>query len=103
MSVVAVAVRVTIVVVIVVIVMMSVTALFGIQEAYALGQISLLDATSALLAHYQKRYHENDDEQAGAAADQSNHGYAYTRYLDSSVQERLTPARIALGDGFWRA
>lgn len=95
------AVWVTIVIVIVVIVVPTVTALLGIHEALALELISLLDATSSSLAHHKNRYHENNDEQTDAAADQSDHGHAYTRYLDSFVKERLTSARlIALGDRF---
>lgn len=103
MSVMTVAARVTIVIVIVIVVIVvpTVTALLGIYETLALEQISLLGATSASLAHHKKRYHENNDEQTDAAADQSDHGHAYTRDLDSFVQERLTPARrITLGDRF---
>lgn len=92
-----------VIVIVIIVVVPTVAAFLGVQETLALGQVSLLDTASATSAEYQQDHHEDNDKEAGSAADQSDHGYAYTRNLDSSIQKRLTPAcRLPLGDRLWR-
>jgi hypothetical protein len=73
------------VIVIVIIVMPTAAAFLGVQEALALGQVSLLDTASAMPAEYQQEHREDNDKETSATADQGHRGYAYTCNLNSSV------------------